>query len=191
MTRIARTLILAFYALVGALLVEHESHGQADETLSLYPPPPGWEVPPSPPGWEVPGAQLVIAPKSAPAGFYAPGTFPREFSAEDHWAYFILRAKELPPLEHDHAFDGSLLVIVVGGSYGYQSSMHALCAGFSFDGRLLGCAMTGHLAKARGADCVIVIADDDYLAAHGRTRNLVLRHEVGHCNGWKDHAGAR
>jgi hypothetical protein len=38
----------------------------------------------------------------------------------------------------------------------------------------------------------IVIGDEPTLRAWGRTRNLILRHEIGHCNGWgHDHAGAR
>jgi hypothetical protein len=40
--------------------------------------------------------------------------------------------------------------------------------------------------------CHIIIAGDDILEKAGVTREIVMRHENAHCNGWpKDHFGAR
>lgn len=51
----------------------------------------------------------------------------------------------------------------------------------------LGCAPL--ITKER---CEIVVANDDIIKAQGWTFPIVVRHEIGHCNGWsKDHPGAR
>jgi hypothetical protein len=52
----------------------------------------------------------------------------------------------------------------------------------------IGCAKIGY----GGALCWIFLAPDEDIGAHGLTTELVLRHEIGHCNGWRhDHPGAR
>ena len=40
--------------------------------------------------------------------------------------------------------------------------------------------------------CAVTMASDEVIEAAGYTAEIVLRHEVAHCNGWpKDHAGSR
>jgi hypothetical protein len=40
---------------------------------------------------------------------------------------------------------------------------------------------------------IIIVTDEHALASVGTTYDVVLRHEIGHCNGWTtpDHADAR
>ena len=54
---------------------------------------------------------------------------------------------------------------------------------------MVGCA----IRVADGAECLIVVGDDNILSGVGvYDSKIVLRHELGHCNGWSgDHAGAR
>jgi hypothetical protein len=41
-------------------------------------------------------------------------------------------------------------------------------------------------------ECHILRADDETIRKHGWTPEIVLRHEIGHCNGWRGHhPGAR
>jgi psiF repeat len=114
----------------------------------------------------------------------------------------------LPPVEFDHPFQGKLTVNIVSN----EASMLAAC-GFEKK-HLMGCARsTGALecseqANAKGLvgeerrafraqckagyDCIVHIRDDAELRMFNRTRETVLRHETGHCNGWAgDHKGAR
>jgi len=51
----------------------------------------------------------------------------------------------------------------------------------------------GLACSFRGEDyCKIVRRDEATINAKGYTLETVMRHEVGHCNGWpEDHAGAR
>src|SRR5262245_46702975 len=87
----------------------------------------------------------------------------------------------LPPLEYDHPYTKGVLIEVRGN----KEKMGKLCPKSSFP-ITLGCAY------AHERDCTIVIADDDILKAQGLNYQIVLRHEVGHCNNWPNsHAGAR
>jgi hypothetical protein len=39
--------------------------------------------------------------------------------------------------------------------------------------------------------CIVMIPEDDFLKRRGRQFEEILRHEIGHCNGWPgDHGGA-
>src|SRR5262245_29405390 len=40
-------------------------------------------------------------------------------------------------------------------------------------------------------ECKIYLASEDQIIKAGYTVNIVMRHEIGHCNGWIGHAGAR
>ena len=43
-----------------------------------------------------------------------------------------------------------------------------------------------------GAQCVVYLRDNAEIRRQGWTRQIVLRHEIGHCNGWPgDHRGMR
>jgi len=91
-------------------------------------------------------------------------------------------AAALPPLEYDHPYKGHLDVVVAENAEQIR----------------IGCRKTGggslRLACAlRYEDhCTIVRRPEADLLRAGFTLEVVMRHEIGHCNGWpQDHAGAR
>jgi hypothetical protein len=82
----------------------------------------------------------------------------------------------LPPAEFDHEYAGVLTV-----HRGTQQEMLAQCPSKSNPGYYsLGCSRRFF----DGATCVVYIAKDIMLQAAGWPYDLVLRHELGHCNGW-------
>jgi len=82
----------------------------------------------------------------------------------------------LPPLEYDHPYEGRLTV-----TRGDKALMGQLCPKTA-----LGCA------RRYSDSCSIVIATDEIIKAVGWTTEIVLRHEIGHCNGWPpSHVDAR
>jgi hypothetical protein len=91
--------------------------------------------------------------------------------------------KFLPPEEFDHPYEGKLHVIRVYS----QDDVRRLCPRTTFnESYALACMtlFTNH--------CRITIAADDVIQAAGFEPDLVMRHEIGHCNGWPpDHKGAR
>src|SRR5262249_17920582 len=169
MTRTARALVLCCYGLIGA----------------------AWLLPSSEPRPALRTEMTVTAPKPAiPAsvakcpGYYAAPTF----TPEDLWAYTITRDKPLPPLEYDHPFQGAVTVIEAKS----QNEVKGLCNLVSVEAPVFGCAFPrDRLARTIKPDCVIILGDAATIARWGWTRNIVLRHETGHCNGWKNHEGAR
>ena len=86
----------------------------------------------------------------------------------------------LPPLEYDHPYEGRLTV--TGGD---KDLMGQLCPKTAFP-VTLGCA------RRYNDSCSIVIATDEIIKAVGWTTEIVLRDEIGHCNGWPpSHVDAR
>jgi hypothetical protein len=87
----------------------------------------------------------------------------------------------LPPIEYDHPFDGEVRVVRREQEYpnfAFCKMSHA---------NPIGCTKW----KPKNGVCLIYIATDDILARYDMRYNDVLRHEVGHCNGWANHEGAR
>jgi hypothetical protein len=83
----------------------------------------------------------------------------------------------LPPAEYDHPYNGKLTVErttaekIKDGICGFPGS------------NTVGCTFAYQFS------CSVFIADDAALAARGVTFDTVLRHEIGHCNGWpSDHS---
>jgi hypothetical protein len=86
----------------------------------------------------------------------------------------------LPPVEFDKPYDGDLVLIQVDT----EQDVAELCR---LKGPRLGCAY--RIGYSR---CAVTIASDAAIRARGWTRELVMRHELGHCNGWPgDHPGMR
>jgi hypothetical protein len=57
-----------------------------------------------------------------------------------------------------------------------------------------GVAYASHNRKEAGTPatvCNVYILDEKIMKARGWSFNLVLRHELGHCNGWQGHDGGR
>lgn len=87
----------------------------------------------------------------------------------------------LPPIEHDHPYAGKLKLIRVKT----EKEVSALCPATTFRYKL-GCAYPATQS------CRVIIVGDGVLEKAGYTYETVLRHELGHCNGWGgDHWGAR
>jgi hypothetical protein len=88
----------------------------------------------------------------------------------------------IPPEEFDHPFGGTTRVWRSSD----QAEIKAKCPPSAFPYHL-GCG-----GKSATGQCHILMADDETIRKHGWTPEIVLRHEIGHCNGWPpNHKGAR
>jgi hypothetical protein len=86
----------------------------------------------------------------------------------------------LPPVEYDRYYEGDLTIKIVPT----LEELRAACNNQTPS--MLGCAW------ARGKYCVIYMVEDAVMRTRGWNTGLVLRHEIGHCNGWAhDHPGQR
>lgn len=100
-------------------------------------------------------------------------TPPSAGNAPQRWKWTI------PPEEYDYYYDGLELIIRTVDDLTPECPHMPRATG-------LGCA------KPRGNTCTIILRDDAFIRTLGWTTALVLRHEMAHCNGWKDdHAGLR
>lgn len=89
----------------------------------------------------------------------------------------------LPPEEFDHPFDGHVSVWIAT----QDAIRRHHCPRATFN---LGVALAC-MQKVAGT-CYIFKVTDDELKQLGLDPDVVMRHEVGHCNGWgPDHRGAR
>jgi len=87
----------------------------------------------------------------------------------------------LPPVEYDKHYDGDLTIKMV-------PSLEALYAACNIYNQPLMLACSWHNAKS----CVIYLLDDEMMRKRGWNTGILLRHEIGHCNGWPgDHPGLR
>jgi len=88
-----------------------------------------------------------------------------------------------PPPEYDHPFTGKLEVHYLNDG---ALEIKAHCPANKY-GQRLGCATI-----IRPEYCQIYIGPIDELETYGLTDITVLRHEIGHCNGWPgDHPNIR
>jgi hypothetical protein len=88
----------------------------------------------------------------------------------------------IPPEEYDHAFNGEVKIWREAS----QEVIKSKCPASIFPYHL-GCG-----GKRANGECHILMADDATIKHYGWTPEIVLRHEVGHCNGWPvNHPGAR
>lgn len=90
----------------------------------------------------------------------------------------------LPPVEYDHAYKGMLIVETVAT----REELRTQC-GAAFGPWTLGCAWR---STYPADSCRIIMVDEKVMKAFGWRRDMILRHEIGHCNGWPgDHPGQR
>ena len=86
----------------------------------------------------------------------------------------------LPPLQYDHPYDGKLTIEEVGT----VAQLLQVCK--LNQSWALGCAFVS------AGSCRIVLVKEDVMKEYGWWRSVMLRHEIGHCNGWPgDHPGTR
>jgi hypothetical protein len=95
----------------------------------------------------------------------------------------ITQFDPVPPAEYDRPYKGHLEVYKVGG----QAEVRATgCPKSAFVA--LGCAFWW----TNPDKCVVVLADDATIRAAGHDPEIVLHHELAHCEGWPaHHPGAR
>jgi hypothetical protein len=113
---------------------------------------------------------------------YGPGALPFAMEPADLWAIATIRIKQLPPVKYDHPTK----VPVEIHDLDSEESLREEC-GFQnlhTDRTIIGCA------DPKSDRCDIYLGPIP--ASTGITRNINIRHEIGHCNGWSgDHAGMR
>src|SRR5262249_29379591 len=105
----------------------------------------------------------------------------------DLWAIATIKLKQLPPPEYDHPVYDPVEVVDVDT----EQELRRLCGLESYfpGSTVIGCAAPkGNYWKPD--KCLVYLGPIPEWT--GVTRNINLRHELGHCNGWGgDHAGAR
>ena len=86
----------------------------------------------------------------------------------------------LPPVEYDHEYDGDLTLSIVNT----LEELYALCG--TRTPFMLACSYINQKS------CLVIMVNDGIMRRKGWTTGLLLRHEIGHCNGWSgDHVGQR
>jgi hypothetical protein len=80
----------------------------------------------------------------------------------------------LPPPKFDKPFRGKLEIDRVQT----EDDVRGKCMVY-FPRILLGCA------EREGNTCYIVLASDELLHSYGLDPKIAMRHEIGHCNGWR------
>jgi hypothetical protein len=151
-----------------------------------------WALPPKPAPAVMPNlnakppATEDSADKSSSSKLYAAGALPFAMEPADLWAIANLKFKELPPVEYDHAATDAVEIVDMSTEKELREVCHLTEA---YRGaNVVGCAAPkGQLAPDR---CIIYLGPRPSWA--GLTRNIVIRHEIAHCNLWPaDHPGAR
>lgn len=103
-------------------------------------------------------------------------------SAQEALPRFSPKLPVLPPVEYDKPYTGALTIMEVPS----QDAMRAMCHPAKDIRPLLGCALR------HATSCTILVATEAQMKAAGWQKEIVVRHETGHCLGWSgDHAGAR
>jgi hypothetical protein len=126
---------------------------------------------------------IVAAPSSSSEKLYAAGALPLAMEPADLWAIANLRFKELPPVEFDRPSTVPVLVIDIDS----EAELRERCGWTDRETSsiMVGCAM-------RFKESCRIYLGPPQTEHTGVTRNIVLRHETGHCSGWPaDHPGMR
>jgi hypothetical protein len=119
-------------------------------------------------------------PFSSSAKLYAAGALPFAMEPADLWAIANLHFKELPPVEFDHPTEDPVEIVDVAT----EAELRNICGYTNSNLTIVGCA------AALPGLCRIYLGPRP--AWTGLTRNIVIRHETGHCNHWPgDHPGMR
>jgi hypothetical protein len=90
----------------------------------------------------------------------------------------MLQEQQLPPKEFDHEYDGQLTV-----KHMIAEDIHRVCALALKPGQgpALACA-SAFLGTPK--KCTIWMMTEEDLNRRGWSYSIVMRHEIGHCNGW-------
>jgi hypothetical protein len=90
----------------------------------------------------------------------------------------VVQERVLPPKEFDHDYDGNLTIKHMNRDDIYRECALAMRPG---QGKPLACTRAFHGVPKT---CSIWIMFEGDLNRLGWDYNIVLRHELGHCNGW-------
>jgi hypothetical protein len=142
---------------------------------------------------QLPQPRPIAAPvlPDAPVIYYEPGYFP-QLNVTDRITLSL--SPYLPPAEYDHAYQGRLRIVYLDTPETIDRMCRLAARGLSIlpDKTYLGCAIRSDLVRLDpDADCVIFILESVSHLRYGRTFNGLMRHEIGHCNGWNTHNGMR
>jgi len=86
-----------------------------------------------------------------------------------------------PPAEFDHEYNGDLTIMMADTI----EELRALC----HDGALINPIMIA-CSQRNAKSCLIIMVRDEVMRQRGYSTGIILRHEIGHCNGWgQDHTG--
>src|SRR5262245_10238776 len=88
----------------------------------------------------------------------------------------------LPPIEYDHPYSGQVYYQRAENPADIREKCRIPP---SSDLKPYACAFR------EAGWCVIWLLPDEQLAIAAWPKDVILRHEIGHCNGWHGHAGAR
>jgi hypothetical protein len=80
----------------------------------------------------------------------------------------------LPPPQYDVAYVGKLEIL----RYIYIEELRAICDARDHESRVVACA------ERKDHSCTIHLGPYEKLIATGHTFASIMRHELGHCNGW-------
>src|SRR5262245_38051904 len=86
----------------------------------------------------------------------------------------------MPPVEYDHPYEGELILRREDEPTVRERCRHQMIPG----NVALACSQRWSVGK-----CQVWIVTDDVIALHAKPRGwtyeMILRHEIGHCNGWR------
>jgi hypothetical protein len=126
-----------------------------------------------------------------PAIYHEPGYFP-QLDVTDRITLSL--GPYLPPAEYDHPYQGRLRIVYLDTPEAVIRICRLAAYGISIptDRFFIACAIRSTIIKLDpNADCVIFILESISHLRYGRTLNGLMRHEIGHCNGWNTHDGMR
>jgi len=117
------------------------------------------------------------------------------------WADYtvLLVHKLLPPLQYDHPFNGRLKVITLEDAQDAGGICRLVWGGLPnlditkvIPAGSVACAVIPPVLNPKsGIDCLIYRPPDLAIWEGGLTPSILMRHEIGHCNGWRNHEGIR
>ena len=115
---------------------------------------------------------LLLSAQTIPPDVIEPPLKPRPLYP------MALQELMLPPKEFDHEYDGKLII-----QYYSAEDIYHLCrnAVQQRPGRPMACAYRNWVGPGT---CRIHMMPRDEIEKYGWSYDIVLRHEIGHCNGW-------
>src|SRR5262245_24835191 len=129
---------------------------------------------------------LLLSAQSIPPDVNVDWTPP--LKAKPYQFPMAFQERQLPPKEFDHKYDGELTIKYMIAEDIYRECRSAVKPG---QGRPLACARrfleqppSSTFPMGMPKSCTIYMMTRDELENLGWSYDIVMRHEIGHCNGW-------